>query len=245
MTQYNSLNVKLSNSQLNELKSAIKNETDVVIRLSPNMIGDSNDETNFSHKLLLTDRQVSSIRKAFSNNSSVDIKFSKTQLSKMIQAGGFLGKLLGLLLKTGLPLMKSVITPLAKSLLIPLGLTAAAAAAADAGIRKKILGSQNTKLIISNKDIEDLIKIVKSLEDSGLFLNSVTESVQNEVKEQRGGFLSMLLDTLGASLLGNLLGGKGAIATSQGQVVNKKGKGIHRAGEGVIRAGEGYNKMDF
>ena len=245
MTQYNSLNVKLSNSQLNKLKSAIKNETEVVIRLSPNMIGDSNDETNFSHKLLLTDRQVSSIRKAFSNNSSVDIKFSKTQLSKMIQAGGFLGKLLGLLLKTGLPLMKSVITPLAKSLLIPLGLTAAAAAAADAGIRKKILGSQNTKLIISNKDIEDLIKIVKSLEDSGLFLNSVTESVQNEVKEQRGGFLSMLLDTLGASLLGNLLGGKGAIATSQGQVVNKKGKGIHRAGEGVIRAGEGYNKMDF
>ena len=92
MTQYNRLNLKLSNSQLSKLKSAIKNETDVVIRLSPNMIGDSNDETNFSHKLLLTDRQVSSIRKAFSNNSSVDIKFSKTQLSKIIQSGGFLGK---------------------------------------------------------------------------------------------------------------------------------------------------------
>ena len=92
MAQYNRLNVNLSNSQLNKLKSAIKNETDVVIRLSPNMIGDSNDETNFSHKLLLTDRQVSSIRKAFSNNSSVDIKFSKTQLSKIIQSGGFLGK---------------------------------------------------------------------------------------------------------------------------------------------------------
>ena len=75
MTQYNSLNVKLSNSQLNKLKSAIKNETEVVLRLSPNMIGDSNDEANFLHELLLTDRQVSSIRKAFSNNSSVDIKF--------------------------------------------------------------------------------------------------------------------------------------------------------------------------
>ena len=82
MIQYNCLNVKLSNSQLSKLKSAIKNETDVVIRLSPNMIGDSNDQTNFPHELLLTDRQVSSIRKAFSNNSSVDIKFSKTQLSK-------------------------------------------------------------------------------------------------------------------------------------------------------------------
>ena len=100
------------------------------------MIGDSNDETNFSHKLLLTDRQVSSIRKAFSNNSSVDIKFSKTQLSKIIQSGGFLGKLFGPLLKTGLPLIKNVITLLAKSVLIPLGLTAAASAA-DSGIHKK------------------------------------------------------------------------------------------------------------
>ena len=94
MTQYNRLNVKLSNSQLNKLKSAIKNETEVVIRLSPKMIGDSNDEANFPHEFLLTDRQVSSIRKAFANNSSADIKFSKTESSKMIQSGGFLGKLL-------------------------------------------------------------------------------------------------------------------------------------------------------
>ena len=234
MTQYNRVNVKLSNSQLNKLKSAIKNENDVVIRLSPNMIGDSNDKTNFPHELLLTDRQVSSIRKAFSNNSSVDIKFTKTQLSKMIQSRGFLGKLLGPLLKTGLPLIKNIITPLAKSAFIPLGLTAAASAV-DAGIRKKILGSGNTILIISNKDMEDLIKIVKYLEDSGLLLKGVTESVQNEVKELKDGFLSRLLGTLGASLLGSLLAGKG---------VNKKGKGIHRAGEGVVRAGEG-NNVDF
>ena len=206
MTQYNRLYTKLSNSQLDKLKAAIKNENDVVIRLSPNMIGDSNDKGNFPHELLLTDRQVSSIRKAFANNSSVDIKFSKTQLSKMIQSEGFLGKLLGPLLKTGLPLIKNVITPLAKIVLIPLGLTAAASVA-DAGIHKKILGSGNTTLIISNKDMEDLIKIVKSLKDSGLLLKGVTESVQNEVKEQKGGFLSMLLGTLGGSLLGNLLTG--------------------------------------
>ena len=86
MTQCNGLNVKFSNSQINKLKSAIKNETEIVLRLSPNMIGDFNDEVNFPHKLLLTDRQVSSIRKAFANNSSADIKFSKTQLSKIIQS---------------------------------------------------------------------------------------------------------------------------------------------------------------
>ena len=95
MTQYNRANVKLSRPQLNKLKAAIKNETDVVIRLSPNTIDDSNDKTNFPHELLLTNRQVSSIRKSFANNSSADIKFSRTQLSKMIQSGGFLGKLLG------------------------------------------------------------------------------------------------------------------------------------------------------
>ena len=136
MTQYNSLNVKLSNSQLNKLKSAIKNETDVVLRLSSNMVGKSGDNTNFPHELLLTNRQVANIRKAFANNLSTDIKFSKAQLSKMIQSGRFLGKLLGPLLKTGLPLMKSVIKPLTKSVLVPLGLTAAASAA-DAGIHKK------------------------------------------------------------------------------------------------------------
>ena len=117
MTQNNSLNVKLShvNSQLNKLKSAIKNKTDVVLRISSNIVGNSNDNTNFPHELLLTNRQVANIRKAFTNYLSTDLKLSKTQLSKMIQSRGFLGKLLGPLLKPGLPLMKSVIKPLAKS----------------------------------------------------------------------------------------------------------------------------------
>ena len=140
MTQYNSLNVKLLNSQLNKLKSAIKNESEVVLRLSSNMIVD--DATNFSHKLLLTNRQVANLGKAFANNLSTDIKLSKTQLSNMIQSEGFLGRLLGPLLKTGLPLIKNVIKPLAKSVLILLGLTAAASAA-DAGIHKKVLGFGN------------------------------------------------------------------------------------------------------
>ena len=233
MPQYNSLNVKLSNSQLNKLKSSIKNESDVVLRISSNMVGDSNDNTNFRHELLLTHRQVANIRKACAKNTSIDIELSKTQLSKMIQSGGFLGKLLGPLLKTGLPLMKSVIKPLAKSVLIPLGLTAAASAA-DAGIHKKILGSghnnNNTILIISNDEMDDILKIVKSLENSGLLLKGVSETIQHEAKEQRGGFLSMLLGTLGASLLGDIL--------SKGL----SGKGVIRAGEGTIRAGHGSKK---
>ena len=175
------------------------------------MIGNSDDENNFPHKLLITNRQVPHLRKAFAINSSADIKLSKTQLSKMIQSGGFLGKLLGPLLKIGLPLIKNVTIPLAKSVLIPLGL--AAAASADVGIHKKILGSGNTTLIISNKDIEDLIKIIKSLEDSGLLLKGLL---------LKGGFLNMLLGTSGASLLGNLLTGKG---------INKKGKEIEQAKE--------------
>ena len=109
MTKYNSLNVKLSNSQLSKFKSAIKNENEVVLRLSWNMIGDN--ETNFPHKLLLTNRQVSNLRKAFANHLSADIKLSKTQLSKIIQSGGFLGRLLTKLLKTWLLLIKNVIKP--------------------------------------------------------------------------------------------------------------------------------------
>ena len=185
MTQYNSLNVKLSNFQLNKLKSAIKNGTDAVLRLSSNMVGISNNEANFPHKLLLTNRQILSLRKAFANHTSVDIKLTKAQLTKM-RKEGFL-KFLMPLLKSGLPLLKSIVKTLGM-----LGLTAATSAT-DAAINKKILGpGGHTTLIISNDDIQDLLKIVKSLEDSHILLHGITETVKNEVKEQKGGFLSML-----------------------------------------------------
>ena len=122
----NNLNVKLSISQLNKLNFAVKNKTEVLLRLSSNMVGNLGDETNFLHKLLLINRQVANVHKVFANKSSTNIKLSKTQLFKMIQSGEFLSRLLGPLLKIGLPLMKSVIKPLAKSILIPLGLNAAA-----------------------------------------------------------------------------------------------------------------------
>ena len=205
MTQYNSLNVKLSNSQLSKLKLAIKNETDVFLRLSSSMIGNSDDNTNFPHELLLTNRQVANLRKAFAKNTSTDIMLSKMQLSKMIQSGRFLGRLLGPLLRTRLPLMKTVVKRLVKSVLVPLGLTTAGSAA-DAGIHKKILGSDhnNTTLTISNDEMDAILKIVKPLEDSGVLLKGVSETIQNEAKEQGGGFINMLLGTLGVSLLGDL-----------------------------------------
>ena len=220
MTQYNSLNVRLSISQLNKLKSAIKNDTDVVLRISSGMVGNSNDNINFPHKLLLTDRQVANIRKAFANNLSTDIEFSKTKLSKMMQSGGFLGNLLS---KLAGPLMK-VVMPLAKNVLVPLGLTAAMSAI-NGSIKKKMLGSGTTTIIISNDEMNDIIKVVKSLEDSGVILKGVSETIQHEAKEQRGGFLSMLLGTLGSSLLGNLLIG---------------GKGVIRAGEGIKKKNQIY-----
>ena len=104
MTQQNSLNVELSNFYLNRLKSGTKNEIETVLRLPSNIIGNSNDETNFLHKLLSTSKQVAKLDKAFANNLSVNIELSET----------------------GLPLMKDVIKPLAKSVLVPLGLKAAA-----------------------------------------------------------------------------------------------------------------------
>ena len=155
----------------------------------------------------------------------------------MIQSGGFLGRLLGPLLKAGLPLIKNMINPLAKSIFIPIGLTAAASVA-DARIHKKILGSghnNTTTLIISNNEMEDIIKVGKSLEDSGLLLKRVTETVQNEVKGQKGGFLSMLFCTLGAGLLGNILAGKG---------INRNGEEILRAGY-RNKKGTKNSKMDF
>ena len=134
----------------------------------------------------------------------------------MIQSVGFLGILI-----------KNIIKPLAKSVLIPLGLTAAVSAG-DAGTYKKILGSRTNSTKIPNDEMEDLIKIVKFLEDSGLLLKGVSETIRNEAKEQKGRFLSMLLGTLDASLLGNILAGKGT----------------NRAGEGVIRADYGNKRQD-
>ena len=152
---------------------------------------------------------------------ATDIKLSKAQIKKLIQSGGFLGKLLSKL--AGL-LMK-VAMPLAKNILAPLGLTAAMSAI-DGSIQKKIRVS-GVKLIIEQEDMNDIMKIIEALENSGIFLKGVSKTIENETKEKREGFLNMLLGTLEASLLSNLLTGR---------------KGIMRAGDGIVRAESGSKK---
>ena len=133
-------------------------------------------------------------------------------LKTICQSGGFLGSLL---IKLVGPLMKVAI-PLAKNVLAPSAITVAASAI-DTGIQKKIHGSGTTMLIISNEEIDNRMKIVQSLEDSDILLKGVTKAIKNETKEQKGGFLSMLLGTLGASVLGNLLAGKRIVRAGTGK----------------------------
>ena len=132
------------------------------------------------HELLLTTRQKTKLRNAFNNNMSTDLKLSKAQISKIIQSGGFLGSLLS---KLADPLMKVAIS-LAKNVLALLGITAAASEI-DAGIQKKIHGSGTTTLIISNKEMNDILKIVQALEDSNILLKAVTKKIKNEKKKDK------------------------------------------------------------
>ena len=216
MVEYSKINCKLTNLQLNKLKKAVKSNEGLTLRLSTKNF--NKDEV--PHDLLLTTRQNTKLRNALNNNLATDTKLREAQIKRLIQSGGFLGKLLS---KLAGPLMK-VAMPLAKNLLALLGLTAAMSAI-DGSMQKKIHGS-GIKLIIEEEHMQDIIKIIKELENSDILLKGVSKTIENEIKEQRGGFLSMLLETLGASLLGNLL----------------TGKGIIRTGDGIVRAGEGSKK---
>ena len=149
MVEYSKVNVKLPDTQLKKAKNSCKSKTGTALRISLKMFN-GND---LPHQLLLTTRQKIKLRNAFNNNMSTDLKLSKAKISKIIMSGGCLGKLLGPLLKAGLPLIENVIKPLAKSILIPLGLTAVASAA-DAGI--------------PNEEMNDIINIVQALEDSNV-----------------------------------------------------------------------------
>ena len=213
MVEYSKINCKLTNLQLDKLKKVVKSNEGLTLRLSTKNF--NKDEV--PHELLLTTRQNTKLRNALNNNSATDIKLSKAQIKKLIQSGGFLGKLLS---KLAGPLMAM---PLAKNVLAPLGLTAAMFAI-DGSIQTKIHGSE-IKLIIEEENMQDIIKIIKELENSDILLKGVSKTIENEIKEQRGGFLSIILGTLGASLLGNLLIAKGIIRADEG-------KGIVRAGEG-------------
>ena len=203
MVEYSEVNCKLTNVQLNKFKKAVKSNEGATLRLGVRNF--NKDER--PHELLLTTRQNTKLRNALNNNSATDIKLSKAQIKKIIQSGGFLDKLLS---KLAGPLMK-VALPLAKNVFAPLGFTAAMSAI-DGNIQKKIHGSgtiksAGVKLIIEQEGMNDTMKIIKALENSGILLKGVSKAIKNETKEQKGAFLSMLLGTLGASLLGDLLTG--------------------------------------
>ena len=217
MVEYTKVNVKLRNLQLSKLKKAVKNSDSTTLRVSIKNF----DKDELPHELSLTTRQSTKLRNAINNNMATDLKLSKARIKKMIQSGGFLRKLLS---KLAGPLMK-IAMPLAKNVLATLGLTAAMSAI-DGSIQKKMRG-EGVKLVIEQEDMNDIMKIIEGLENSSILLKGVTKTIENETKEQRGGFLSTLLGTLGASLLENLLTGR---------------KGIVRAAEGVVRAGEGVKK---
>ena len=206
MVEYSEVYCKLTNVQLNKLKKVVKSNEGATLRLGINNF----NKNESPHELLLTNRQNTKLRNAINNYLATDIKLSKDQIKKLIQSGGFLGKLLS---KLAGPLMK-VAMPLAKNVLAALGLTAAMSAI-DGGIQKKKIHGSGVKLIIEQEDMKDIMKITKALENSGILLKGVSKTIKNETKEQRGGFLSMLLGTLGASLLGDLLtGGKGSVASN-------------------------------
>ena len=178
--------------------------------------------------MLLTTRQNTKLRNAINNNLATNIKLSKVQIKKLIQSEGFLGKLLS---KLAGPLMKLAL-PLAKNILAPLGLTAAMSAI-DGSIQKNMHGS-GVKLIIEQENMNDIMKIFEALGNSGILLKGVIKTIENETKGQRGGFLGMLLGTLGVSLLGNLL--------TRGKGIMRAGDGIVHTGNGIVRAGRGSKK---
>ena len=173
MVEYSKVNVKSTDTQLKTLETAVKDNTGTTLRISSKMF----DGNNLPHELSLTTRQKTKLRNAFNNNMSADIKLSKAQISKMIQSGGFLRSLLS---KLAGPLM-IVAIPLAKNVLAPLGLTAAASAL-DAGIQKNIYGFGTTTLIISSEEMNDITEVVQALEDSNILLKGVTKTIENETK---------------------------------------------------------------
>ena len=175
MVEYSKINCKLTNVQLNKFKKSVKSNEGATLRLG---IKNFNKD-ELPHELLLTTRQNTKLRNTINNNLATDIKLNKAKIKKLIQSRRFLGKLLS---KLAGPLMK-IALPLAKNVLAPLGLTAAMSAI-DGSIQKKTYGS-GIKLIIEQEDMNNIMKIIEALENSGILLKGVSKTIENETKEQR------------------------------------------------------------
>ena len=226
MVNHQEMRVKLTNKQLNKLKSEAKNKTWTILRLNKKNFEDE----ELSHELFLTTRQTTKIRNAFANNMSTDIKLSKAQISKIIQSGGSFGSWLGNLGKKALT---NIAIPLARDNLP--GLVSNLTSNAINKFERKISGKGAVRagkgftLFISNEDMNDIIKIIKSLEDSGVLIDGVTEKVKQEIKKQEGWFLGAFLAPLAALLVK--------------PVISSVVEGI--SGRGVRRAGRVYINKTF
>ena len=214
MVEYERVNLKQSNQQIKKLKEAVKSNNGATLK-----IGNKNfNKADLLHELFLTQTQINKLREKIENNMSTDIKLSKAQINKLIKEGVALGSILARFLRK---LIKPALS-LGKNILAPLGLSAAMSAT-DAAIQKKMYGSGRKTVKFSNKDLDDITKIVKALEDSDVLMKRVTKTLKNDIK--KGGpfpLIPMLLGTLGASLL--------------------TGRGMYRAGNqghGLFRAGQG------
>ena len=174
MVEYSKINCKLTNVQLNKLKKAVKSNEGATLRLGNKNV----NKEDLPHELLLTTRQSTKLHNAINNNLATDIKLSKAQIKKLLQSGGFLGKLLS---KLAGPLMQ-VALPLAKDVLAPLGLTVGMSAI-DGSIQEKIYGS-GVKLIIEQEDMNDIMKIIEALENSGILLKGSSKTIEMKLKNK-------------------------------------------------------------
>ena len=186
MVEYSKVSVKLSDRQLKKQKIAVENKTEPTLKMNLKML-DGND---LPHELLFTTRLKKKLRNAFNNNISTDLTLSKAQIYKIVQSGGFLGSLMSMS-----SLLMKVAIPLAKNVSAPLGITAAVSAI-DAGIQDKIhvFGRPSSRtLLISNKEMNDIMKIVQALEDSNILLERVTKTIKSEAKISKRGILKQLV----------------------------------------------------
>ena len=213
--QYNKLNLHLTNLQLKKIQDAVKNNNGTTLRIRNKNF----NKNQLIHELYLTQRQFEKLIDKIKNNMSTDIILSKLQINKIIKEGGNLGKLL----MSSLPKLIKPAISLGKNILAPLGLSAAMSTT-DAAIQEKMYGWGNKTLIISDNDMNDLIRIVSALEEHDILLKGTSKTIKNKTKKRKGEF-----GTLGASLLGNLL----------------TGKGMYRTGYGMYRTGYGLKKKSL
>ena len=226
MASYQEARLKLTNTQLNKLKSAAKNNTGPILNVNKKNVEDE----ELPHELFLTIRQTTKITNAFANNMSTDIKLSKTQISKIIQSGGSFGSWLGNLRKKA---PTNIAIPLARdsSPVLVSNLTSNAINKFERKISGKeaVRAGRGFYLFISNEDMNDIIKIIKSFEDSGVLIDGVTETVKHEIQKQKGRFPGALLEPLAASIVQPVI-------SSVVKVISERG---------VPRAGGGYMDKYF